>query len=220
MPIKIRDGLPAKDMLEKENIFVRNENRVTVQDIRPLHILILNLMPLKENTELQLLRLLSNSPLQIDIDFLATSSHISKNTSSVYLEKYYSKFEDIRNQQYDGMIITGAPVENYDYKEVTYWSELVEIMNWSKQNVASTIFICWAAQAAPYHFYGLRKKRLSEKVFGIYRHQNIEPACPLVRGFDEYFMAPHSRHTEVPLKDISNCKDITILTMSKEVGFF
>lgn len=220
MPIKIRDGLPAKEILEKENIFVMHENRATAQDIRPLHILILNLMPLKEKTELQLLRLLSNTPLQIEIEFLTTSSHNPKNTSSIHLEKFYSKFADIKDKRFDGMIITGAPVENYDFEDVDYWTELVEIMDWSKSNVISTIFICWASQAALYHFYGLQKKKLNKKMFGLYRHKIIVPDNPLIRGFDEYFMAPHSRYTEVSVKDIKSCKEITILAMSKEAGFF
>lgn len=220
LPIKIPEGLPAKELLEKENIFVMGETRAITQDIRPLRILILNLMPLKEKTELQFLRLLSNSPLQLEIEFLTTSSHNSKNTSIIHMEKFYSKFDEVKSKKFDGMIITGAPVENLEYEEVDYWKELVEIMDWSKKNVISTIYICWAAQAALYHFFELTKRKLRQKVFGVYWHDILIPSDPLVRGFDEKFLAPHSRYTEVAIEDIRKCNDINILAASKKVGFF
>lgn len=220
MPIKIQSDLPAKEILEKENIFVMDETRALHQDIRPIQILILNLMPLKEETELQLLRSLSNTPLQVDVTFLTMSTHESKNTSTSHLNKFYLQFPDIRNNKFDGMIITGAPVEKIPFEEVDYWEELVDIMEWSKTHVTSTLYLCWAAQAGLYYHYGLQKKPLKEKMFGLFWHHVSNRKIPLVRGFDDMFLAPHSRHTEVPAQDIHNCKELTVLAESEEAGVF
>ena len=220
MPIKVQGDLPAKEILERENIFVMDENRAMHQDIRPIQILILNLMPLKEETELQLLRSLSNTPLQIDVTFLTMNSHESKNTSTSHLNKFYLHFQDVKENKYDGMIVTGAPVENMEFEEVDYWKEITEIMDWSETHVTSTIFLCWAAQASLYHFYGLKKRQLPQKMFGLFWHRVLNRKIPLVRGFDDMFLAPHSRHTEVPIEDIRACKDITILAESEEAGLF
>ncbi len=220
MPIKVQAELPAKEILERENIFVMDENRAVHQDIRPIKILILNLMPLKEETELQLLRSLSNTPLQVDVTFMVMSSHESKNTSTSHLNKFYVVFDQIKDQKFDGMIITGAPVENMEFEEVDYWEEMVKIMEWSDRNVTSTIYLCWAAQAGLYHHYGLQKKKLPHKMFGLFWHKVLNRKIPLVRGFDDVFLAPHSRHTEVPIEDIRACGKITILAESEEAGFF
>ena len=220
MPIKVQGDLPAKEILERENIFVMDENRAIHQDIRPIQILIVNLMPLKEETELQLLRSLSNTPLQIDVTFLTMTSHESKNTSTSHLNKFYLHFKDVKENKYDGMIVTGAPVENMEFEEVDYWNELTEIMDWTESHVTSTIFLCWAAQASLYHFYGLKKKQLPQKMFGLFWHRVMNRKIPLVRGFDDVFLAPHSRHTEVSVEDIRAVKEITILAESDEAGFF
>jgi len=218
MPIKIQSELPAKEILEKENIFVMDETRAVHQDIRPIHILILNLMPLKEETELQLLRSLSNTPLQVDVSFMAMSSHQSKNTSTSHLNKFYQEFSDVKNQKFDGLIITGAPVEQMEFEEVDYWEELVGIMDWAESHVTSTLYICWGAQAGLYYHYGLKKKKLPEKMFGLFWHKVMNRKIPLVRGFDDMFLAPHSRHTETPAEDIHNCREITVLAESDEAG--
>ena len=220
MPIKVQGDLPAKEILERENIFVMDENRAMHQDIRPIQILIVNLMPLKEETELQLLRSLSNTPLQIDVTFLTMNSHESKNTSTSHLNKFYLHFQDVKENKYDGMIVTGAPVENMEFEEVDYWKEITEIMDWSETHVTSTIFLCWAAQASLYHFYGLKKRQLPQKMFGLFWHRVLNRKIPLVRGFDDVFLAPHSRHTEVPIADIHACKDLTVLAESDEAGLF
>lgn len=220
MPIKVQGDLPAKEILERENIFVMDENRAVHQDIRPIQIAIVNLMPLKEETELQLLRSLSNTPLQVDVTFLTMNSHESRNTSTSHLNKFYQHFEDVREQRFDGMIITGAPVENMEFEEVDYWDELTEIMAWSEENVTSTIYLCWAAQAGLYYHYGLKKRQLAQKMFGLFWHRVLNRKIPLVRGFDDMFLAPHSRHTEVPIEDIRACGKITILAESDEAGFF
>lgn len=218
MPIKIQSDLPAKEILEKENIFVMDETRAVHQDIRPIRILILNLMPLKEETELQLLRSLSNTPLQVDVSFMAMSSHQSKNTSTSHLNKFYQEFSDVKNQKFDGLIITGAPVEQMEFEEVDYWDELVEIMDWTETHVTSTLYICWGAQAGMYYHYGIRKKMLPEKMFGLFWHKVMNRKTPLVRGFDDMFLAPHSRHTETPAEDVHNCREITVLAESDEAG--
>ena len=220
MPIKTQGDLPVKEILERENIFVMDEKRAMHQDIRPIQILILNLMPLKEETELQLLRSLSNTPLQVDVTFMAVESHEAKNTSMSHLNKFYETFSAVKERKFDGMIITGAPVEQMPFEEVDYWEELTEIMDWTEKHVTSTIFLCWAAQASLYHFYGLEKKPLDKKMFGLFQHKVLDRKIPLVRGFDDVFLAPHSRHTEVPIEDIRNCKDITILAESEEAGLF
>ena len=202
MPIKIQGDLPVKEILERENIFVMDEGRAVHQDIRPIQILILNLMPLKEETELQLLRSLSNTPLQVDVTFMAVESHEARNTSISHLNKFYETFSDLKDRRFDGMIITGAPVEQMEFEEVDYWNELQEIMDWTSDHVTSTIFLCWAAQASLYHFYGLKKRQLDHKMFGLFWHKVLNRKIPLVRGFDDMFLAPHSRHTEVPIEDI------------------
>lgn len=220
MPIRTQSDLPAKEILEKENIFVMDEKRAMHQDIRPIQIGILNLMPLKEETELQLLRSLSNTPLQVDVVFITTSTHESKNTSMSHLNKFYEKFEDIKNRYFDGLIITGAPVEQMEYEEVDYWEELCEIFEWANTHVTSTLHLCWGAQAGLYYYYGLPKYMLPKKMFGVYRHRVMNRKVPLVRGFDDYFMAPHSRHTEVRAEDIRSVKELTILAESEEAGVF
>ena len=220
MPIKTQGDLPVKEILERENIFVMDEKRAMHQDIRPIQILILNLMPLKEETELQLLRSLSNTPLQVDVTFMAVESHEAKNTSLSHLNKFYETFTDIKKRKFDGMIITGAPVEQMPFEEVDYWKELTEIMGWTEKHVTSTIFLCWAAQASLYYFYGLEKKPLDKKMFGLFWHKVLNRKIPLVRGFDDVFLAPHSRHTEVPIADIHACKDLTVLAESDEAGLF
>ena len=220
MPIKVQGDLPAKEILERENIFVMDEHRALHQDIRPLQIVILNLMPVKQDTELQLLRSLSNTPLQVDITFMAVSSHESKNTSTSHLNKFYVTFEDIRRKKFDGMIITGAPVEKMEYEEVDYWEELTRIMKWTKTHVTSTIHLCWGAQAALYYHYGIPKHLLPEKMFGLFWHRVYNRKIPLVRGFDDVFLAPHSRHTEVRAEDIWNCQELMVLAESDEAGVF
>lgn len=220
MPVKVQGELPAKEILERENIFVMDENRAVHQDIRPLQIAILNLMPLKEDTELQLLRSLSNTPLQVDVTFMVPASHESKNTSTSHLNKFYVEFSQVRNRKFDGMIITGAPVEHMEFEEVDYWEELVTIMEWTKSHVTSTMHLCWGAQAGLYYHFGLQKKQLPHKMFGLFWHKVNNRKIPLVRGFDDMFLAPHSRHTEVPIQDIRDCGKITILAESEEAGFF
>lgn len=220
MPIKIADRLPATKQLTKENIFVMTEKRAARQDIRPLRIAIVNLMPEKIKTETQLLRLLSNSPLQVEVDLVQMESHVSKNTSVEHLSAFYKRFEDIKQSKYDGMIITGAPVENIDFEEVDYWSELSEIMAWSKTHVTSTLHICWAAQAGLYYHYGIPKYPLSEKCSGVFRHRVRRTTAKLVRGFDNVFYAPHSRHTEVRAHDIMRVPELEILADSKEAGVY
>lgn len=202
MPIKVQSDLPVRAILEAENIFVMDETRALNQDIRPLQIGILNLMPLKEDTELQLLRSLSNTPLQLDITFITVSSHESKNTAQSHINKFYEPFCNVKKRRFDGLIITGAPVEQMEFEEVDYWEELEEIMDWSETHVTSTFFICWGAQAAMYHFYGLKKRLLPQKLFGLYRHRVRKRREPLIRGFDDEFYAPHSRHTTVDIEEI------------------
>lgn len=220
MPIIIPESLPATEKLQEENIFYLNERHAFHQDIRPLKIAILNLMPKKIETETQLLRLLSNTPLQLEIELLQMASHKSKNTPSEHLLKYYKTFYDVKEQKFDGMIITGAPVEQIDFEEVDYWKELCEIMEWSKTHVFSTFYICWGAQAGLYYHYGIQKHPLSHKMFGIFEHKVLAPHHPLVRGFDEVFQAPHSRHTEVRVEDIVSCNDLTILAQSDLAGVY
>lgn len=220
MPIKIQSELPAKEILENENIFVMDEYRAMHQDIRPLQICILNLMPLKQETELQLLRALSNTPLQVDVTFMKMSSHVSLNTSANHLNKFYNIFADLKDKKFDGVIITGAPVEQFPFEEVDYWEELCEIMDWTKTHVTSTLHLCWGAQAALYYHYGLDKVPLPEKLFGLFWHKVSNRKIPLVRGFDDYFLAPHSRHTDVPAGQIHACSDLTVLAESSEAGIF
>lgn len=218
MPIKTQNDLPAKGILENENIFVVDENRALHQDIRPLQIGILNLMPVKQDTELQLLRALSNTPLQVDITFMKMNSHRSLNTSMNHLNKFYRTFDELKKNRYDGLIITGAPVEQIAFEQVDYWEELCEIMEWSKANVTSTLHICWGAQAGLYYHFGLNKELLPEKLSGVYAHQVMNRKIPLVRGFDDFFLMPHSRHTTVPAKAIHGCESLTVLAESEEAG--
>ena len=220
MPIKVQRDLPAKAILESENIFIMDEDRAMRQDIRPLEILILNLMPLKEETETQLLRALSNTPLQVDCTFLMLSTHVSKNTSASHLNKFYVSFESIRRNRFDGMIITGAPVENLAFEEVNYWPELAAIMEWSKTHVTSTLHICWGAQAGLYYHYGIPKYRRENKLSGIYNHRVLDRKVPLVRSLNDFFLAPHSRYTEVRGEDILKHPELIILAESDEAGVF
>lgn len=218
MPIKIPNLLPASEILEKENIFTMSETRAIHQDIRPLHIVVLNLMPTKTVTETQLCRLLSNTPLQIDITLLKTSTHVSKNTSAEYLNYFYKTFDEIKDKKFDGMIITGAPVENLEFENVDYWPELCDIMAWSKKNVHSTMYICWGAQAGLYYNYGIKKYPTGKKVFGVFDHKVLNPSHELVRGFDENFLAPHSRHSFVSREDILACPKVELLAESEDAG--
>lgn len=220
MPIKTQGDLPAKEILENENIFVMDEKRAMHQDIRPLQVCILNLMPLKEDTELQLLRALSNTPLQVDITFLTVRSHESQNVSANHLNRFYTTFEHIKDQKFDGMIITGAPIEHLEYEEVDYWEELCEIMEWTKGNVTSTLHICWGAQAGLYYHFGLKKVQLPKKLFGVYPFRVLNRKVPLVRGFDDVFYAPNSRHTTILTEDIEGCPELKVLAKSEEVGVF
>ena len=220
MPIRVQNDLPAKEILECENIFVMDEHRAVHQDIRPLKIGLLNLMPLKEDTELQLLRSFSNTPLQVDVTFVMVSNHQSKNTSANHLNKFYVRFQDVKDQKFDGFIITGAAIEQMPFEEVDYWDELVKIMEWTKTNVTSTLHLCWGAQAGIYHHYGINKTELPKKLSGVYRHRVRNRKIPLVRGFDDVFMAPHSRHTEVPQELLEADERITILADSRQAGIF
>ena len=220
MPIKVPDKLPATKQLRNENVFVMSEKRATHQDIRPLKIAIVNLMPTKITTETQLLRLLSNSPLHVEIDLLTMSSHTSKNTSAEHLETFYKCFDDIKDDKYDGMIITGAPVENLNFTDVDYWDELVEIMEWTKTHVTSTFHICWGAQAGLYYHYGIDKHPLDKKMFGIFPHRADYKKSILLRGFDDIFMVPHSRHTTVLREDIEKVPALRILASSEQAGVY
>ena len=220
MPIRVQNDLPVREILEKENIFVMDEHRAMHQDIRPISIGLLNLMPLKEDTELQILRSLSNTPLQVDVTFVMVSSHVSKNTPTSHLNKFYYQFEEIRDRKFDGFIITGAPVEQIPFEEVDYWEELKEIMEWSKTHVTSTLHLCWGAQAGIYYHYGIDKEMLPQKVFGVFRHRVLNRKIPLVRGFDDVFLAPHSRHTQTPIDKVRADDRLTILAESEEAGLF
>lgn len=219
MPLRLPDNLPAIELLEKENIFVMDENRAHGQDIRPLEIVILNLMPLKITTETDLLRLLSNTPLQLDITFMKLVSHTPKNTPIEHMRMFYIPFERLRDKRFDGMIITGAPVEQMEYEDVSYWDEISEIFTWAKTHVTSTLYICWAAQAGLYHHYGVPKHNLDRKMFGIFKHHiTTETFLPIFRGFDDMFRMPHSRHTEVRREDIVKHKELSIIAESYESG--
>lgn len=218
MPIKVQSNLPAIKVLESENIFVMPDDVALRQDIRPLKILILNLMPTKITTETQLLRLLGNSPLQVDIELLQMASHTSKNTSPHHLTTFYKTFKQVKNETFDGLIITGAPVEQLEFEEVDYWNELCEIMEWSKHNVYSTFHICWGAQAGLYYHYGIKKYPLKQKLSGIYRHKVLMPNHPLMRGFDDTFEIPQSRYTGIELDDVKRCPSLELLSVSDEAG--
>lgn len=220
MPIKIQDKLPAIEILNRENIFVMTETRAMTQDIRPLKIAILNLMPIKVTTETHLLRLLSNTPLQVEVDLIHPSTHKSKNTDHKHLEIFYKTFKDIKDYNYDGLIITGAPVETLDFEKVSYWEELKEIMDWSKSHVTSTLHICWGALAGLYYHYNVEKYNTSEKISGIFRHTVNDKTVPIVRGFDDTFLAPHSRHAEVLRSEIETVKGLNIVSESDEAGIY
>jgi len=220
MPIKIPNGLPAATTLREENIFVMTETRASTQDIRPLKIAILNLMPTKIVTETQLTRLLGNTPLQVELELLHTKSHEAKNTPIEHMLDFYKTFDDIRDKRYDGLIITGAPVENLPFEEVEYWDELCEIMEWSKTHVYSTFHICWGAQAGLYYHYGIRKQPLDKKLFGVFEHRVVYKNPILMRGFDDVFWVPHSRHTTVLKEDVERVKELRILAESEEAGIY
>ncbi len=220
MPIKVQDKLPATQTLRRENVFVMTEKRALRQEIRPLKLLLLNIMPTKIATETQLLRLLSNTPLQIEVDLLHMSSHVSKNTSEEHLKEFYKTFDDVRDSKYDGMIITGAPVEKIEFEDVDYWEELTEIMEWTKHNVTSTFHICWGAQAGLYYHYGVPKHHLTDKMFGIFEHKVLRKKSKLLRGFDDTFLAPHSRHTEIRREDVEKVDELQILAESDVAGLY
>ena len=218
MPLRLPDRLPAIDILKSENIFVMDNSRAHAQDIRPLRIVILNLMPLKITTETDLIRLLSNTPLQMDINFMKLKSHTPKNTPIEHMMMFYRDFESMRNEKFDGMIVTGAPVETMDYEEVTYWDEIVDIFDWARTHVTSTLYICWAAQAGLYHYYGVPKYPLPKKMFGIFEQHTLQPKMPIFRGFDDLFMMPHSRHTEVRKEDILAHPELQLIAESEDSG--
>ncbi|MCD8284903.1 MAG: homoserine O-succinyltransferase [Prevotellaceae bacterium] len=218
MPLKLPDKLPAIELLKEENIFVMDSSRARMQDIRPLRIVVLNLMPLKITTETDLVRLLSNTPLQLEIEFMKVKAHTSKNTPIEHMKAFYRDFQLMRDDKYDGMIITGAPVEHLDFEEVTYWDEMTEIFDWSRTHVTSTMYICWAAQAGLYHHYGIPKYPLPEKMFGIFPQKPLIPSLPIFRGFDDVFFMPHSRHTEIHKEDILARPELTLIAESEESG--
>ncbi|EGL83394.1 Homoserine O-succinyltransferase [Caldalkalibacillus thermarum TA2.A1] len=220
MPINIPDNLPAKEILQKENIFVMGEKRAYHQDIRPLNILILNLMPEKEKTETQLLRLLGNTPLQVNITLLRPITHTSKTTPKSHLEQFYKTFDEVKARKFDGFIITGAPVEHLPFADVNYWKELQTIMDWSTVNVTSTLHICWGAQAGLYHHYGIPKHPLPRKLFGVFTHKTLKEGIKLLRGFDEEFLVPHSRYTETRLEDVEKVPELDVLALSEEAGVY
>lgn len=220
MPIKIPDNLPAAEILSNENIFVMTEERAMHQDIRPLRIAILNLMPTKIVTETQLLRLIGNTPIQVDVVLLHPQTHTSKNTPEKHLSNFYKTFEDVKHERFDGLIITGAPIETMPFEEVTYWNELKTIMDWSLSNVYSTFHICWAAQAGLYHHYGIPKYPLPEKMFGIFKHRINKKNVMLFRGFDDEFFVPHSRHTGIKREDIEKVSELEILSESDQSGVY
>jgi homoserine O-succinyltransferase len=220
MPVNIPDSLPAVDLLKSENIFVMDSSRASMQDIRPLKIVILNLMPVKITTETDLIRLLSNTPLQLEIDFMQIKSHTSKNTPIEHMMAFYKDFELIKTQKYDGMIITGAPLELMEFEEVSYWSEITKIFDWARTHVTSTFYICWAAQAGLHYFYDIPKYPLDQKMFGVFEHKLNDSYNPIFRGFDEVFFAPHSRHTEIRREDILKRPELTLLSESEESGVY
>ncbi len=220
MPVKIPNNLPAAQVLREENIFVMTEDRAQGQEIRPLKICILNLMPTKEVTETQLLRVIGNTPLQVEVTLLQTASHEATHASAEHMAAFYHTFDEIRDDKFDGLIITGAPVEMMDFEEVDYWPELTHIIDWADKHVFSTLYICWAAQAGLYYHYGVPKYELPKKCFGVFRHRVVRPDCPVVRGFDAEFHAPHSRHTEVRLEDVEKVPDLLVLAVSDIAGVY
>ena len=218
MPLKLPDQLPAIELLKDENIFVMDTTRAQGQDIRPLRIAILNLMPIKITTETDFIRILSNTPLQVEIEFMKIKSHTSKNTPVEHMMAFYRDFEEMKKNKYDGFIVTGAPLEQMDYEDVTYWDELVEVFDWAYHNVQSTCYICWAAQAALYHFHRIPKYSTNKKVFGVFKHRALHPELPIFRGFDDVFYVPHSRHSEVRREDIEKNPELTIISESEDAG--
>ena len=218
MPLTLPDRLPAIELLKRENIFVMDSTRAHGQDIRPLRLAILNLMPIKITTETDFIRILSNTPLQVEIEFMKIRNHTSKNTPVEHMMAFYRDFEEMRREKYDGLIVTGAPLEQMDFEAVTYWPELQEVFDWAYHNVQSTCYICWAAQAALYHFYGVPKYPTADKVFGVFRHRVLRPELPIFRGFDDVFFAPHSRHSEVRRSDIERVKELEIVSESATAG--
>ena len=218
MPLRLPDKLPAIELLKHENIFVMDDTRAHMQDIRPLKIVILNLMPLKITTETDLIRLLSNTPLQLEISFMKLESHTPKNTPIEHMMMFYRDFAEMRKEKFDGMIITGAPVEQLEFEDVTYWDEMTDIFSWARTHVTSTLYICWAAQAGLYYHYGIPKYPLQKKMFGIFPQQTLEPQLPIFRGFDDVFQMPHSRHTEIHRDDILRNPDLTLIAESSECG--
>lgn len=218
MPLRLPDQLPAIELLKKENIFVMDNSRATTQDIRPLRIVILNLMPLKITTETDLIRLLSNNPLQMDISFMKLKSHTPKNTPIEHMMMFYRDFEAMKDEKFDGMIVTGAPVETYEFEDVRYWDEITRIFDWARTHVTSTLYICWAAQAGLYYHYGIPKYPLRKKMFGVFRQYPLQPQLPIFRGFDDVFYMPHSRHTEICREDVAACPGLTLLAESPESG--
>lgn len=220
MPLNLQKNLPAIELLKKEHIFVMDSLRASTQDIRPLRVVVLNLMPLKITTETDLVRLLSNTPLQVELDFMKIKGHTPKNTPIEHMKEFYKDFEEMKSEFYDGMIVTGAPVEQMPFEEVSYWDEIQEIFDWARQHVTSTLYICWAAQAGLYHFFGVPKYDLPEKMFGVFRHRLLNPYLPIFRGFDDEFYVPHSRHTEVRREDILKVPELTLLSESDESGVY
>lgn len=220
MPVKIPDGLPAIEALSKENIFVMTQTRAVAQDIRPLRIAVLNLMPTKQTTETQLLRMLGNTPLQVEITLLRTGSYTSRNTARDYLDAFYRTFDDVQGEHFDGLVVTGAPVEQYRFEDVSYWDEIVRLMDWADSHVFSALYICWAAQAALYHFYGIDKRPLAHKLFGVFEHRALKRGHRLLRGFDDVFLAPHSRHTTISVEDAQREPDLDILAVSEAAGLY
>lgn len=218
MPIKFDDRLPARQSLQDENIFVMTETRAKSQDIRALKIILLNLMPTKIATETQFLRLMSNTPLQVDVEFLQMATHVSRHATDEHMKTFYKTLDDIRDNKYDGMIVTGAPIEHLEFEEVDYWGELCEIFEWAKKHVYSTFYVCWGAQAGLYYHYGIPKYKLDEKMFGVFPHKPLDLYHPLLRGFDEEYFVPHSRHTEIRFSDIAKCKDLQVISYSEISG--
>jgi len=218
MPVKIPDNLPAITQLQKENIFVMNDLRANTQDIRPMRVIILNLMPLKISTETDFIRLLSNNPLQVEVEFLRLDTHTPKNTPLEHLELFYKGFKEVAESYYDGMIITGAPVEMLEFEDVSYWDEIRRIFDWARKHVTSTLYICWASQAALYHFYGVKKIPLDKKLFGVFKHTALDKRYPLFRGFDDEFYIPHSRHTTIEDADLTGIAEVAVLSRSEKAG--
>jgi homoserine O-succinyltransferase len=218
MPVIIPSNLPANKIIREENIFIMDKERAERQDIRPLEIALVNLMPTKIQTETQFVRLLSNTPIQINVEFIQTASYESKNISESHMKSFYKSIKDVKNKKFDGMIVTGAPVELMNFEDVDYWSELKELLDYSVNNVTSTMYICWGAQAAMHHFYGLQKKELQSKAFGVFEHEKKNDTCMLLNGFDDIFYVPHSRHTEITIQDIKKVDELIILAESKDAG--